>query len=72
VTHEPPEGVDGSTLIPSWFTLPVKAHVSNHTSDPQSAENSTNVYPSSTTISTLDSVEASKNVPIVAPSDVEG
>jgi len=72
VTHKPPAGADGSTLIPSWFTLPVEAHISNNTYGPLSEKNSTDVNPSSTTISTLDSVEASKKFHIVASRDVEG
>jgi len=72
VTHKPPAGIDGLTIIPSWFLLPVEAQVSNNISGPPSEENSTNVDSSSTTISTLDSVEASKNVSIVASGDVEG
>ncbi|XP_060858702.1 serine proteinase stubble-like [Metopolophium dirhodum] len=71
MTNNPPV-VDGLTLIPSWFTLPVETHIlSNNTSGPPSEENITDIDNLSTTISTLDSVEASKNVLIVAASDVE-
>jgi len=65
VTHKPPAGVDYSTLFPSWFTLSVETYVSNNSSDPPSEENSTAVDSTSTTISILDSVQGSKNVPLV-------
>ncbi|KAL5238777.1 hypothetical protein ACI65C_006187 [Semiaphis heraclei] len=71
VTHKSPR-VDGTTLVPSlWFTLPIETHVYNNTFGPPSEENSTDVVPSSTTISTLDSTEAGKNVPLVVPRYVE-
>lgn len=72
VTHKPPTGTDGLTLIPSGYLLSVEAHVSNNISGPPSEENSINVDPSSTTILTLDSVEASTNIPIVTSGDVIG
>lgn len=72
MTHKSPR-VDGTTLVPSlWFTLPIETHVYNNTFGPPSEENSTDVVPSSTTISTLDSTEAGKNVPLVVPRYVEG
>jgi len=74
VTYKSPgPGVDGTTLVPSlWFTLPIETHVYNNTIGPPSEENSTDVVPSLTTISILDSVEAGKNVPLVVPRYVEG
>lgn len=72
MTHKPHTGIDGLTLIPSWYLVSVEAHVSNNISGTPSEDNSTNVDPSSTTILTLDSVEASTNIPIVASGDVEG
>ncbi|XP_022166847.1 serine proteinase stubble-like [Myzus persicae] len=70
VTLKPP-GVDGSTLIPSWFILPVEIHVSNNASSPLSEQNSTDVDSSSTTISILDPVKAVENITFVAPRDIE-
>ncbi|XP_060862715.1 uncharacterized protein LOC132939520 [Metopolophium dirhodum] len=58
ITHNPPV-VDGLTLIPSWFTLPVETHISNNASGPPSDENkkSIDVHPLTTMLTTTDSIE---------------